>query len=433
MAGDRIIAVNGHPVQSWGEARWQLLDPLTTGGEVRLQVDTREGQSRERVLRLHAVAIEPEGVDLMAEAGLAPLEPQAADFAAFTSTNAYAQAQALFVVEAAERLLAWADLSTALCLLGMNSSVTALAAPVQAMRPYPWLQWCAGRILDMVKDSYLLDEDPKRIIQDPESLRAASQRQGAAWQAWARLRDCLLLSINASDHNPAVLVGVTADSSWELSRPHFRKYFVKGGPLSGGKSGYVLSNANWDPYPLANELEAFTIALANTGVAIAQRGERFRNPFFTVTTTAAELPAAQLPLLPPSDSFLTMDLWQELASLVTPVTPAGLAIYGTVEDLEAQTRLKAAAARKAVALCFHLVAHDLLTAAHWVDIRRLQDPGRRLGEAASRAHAALREVVPWLQPLTERPQRPTGELVHDFMQAKAATAFYSGNPPPEAS
>ncbi|NYT82458.1 RIP metalloprotease RseP [Alcaligenaceae bacterium] len=76
MAGDRIIAVNGHPVQSWGEARWQLLDPLTTGGEVRLQVDTREGQSRERVLRLHAVAIEPEGADLMAEAGLALAMPQ---------------------------------------------------------------------------------------------------------------------------------------------------------------------------------------------------------------------------------------------------------------------------------------------------------------------------------------------------------------------
>src|SRR5690606_8917049 len=71
-----IIAVNGHPVQSWGEARWQLLDPLTTGGEVRLQVDTREGQSRERVLRLHAVAIEPEGADLMAEAGLALAMPQ---------------------------------------------------------------------------------------------------------------------------------------------------------------------------------------------------------------------------------------------------------------------------------------------------------------------------------------------------------------------
>lgn len=366
----------------------------------------------------------------LAEAGLAPFEPQAADFAAFTSTNAYAQAQAVFAVEAAQRLLEWADLGTALCLLGMNSSVTALAAPVQRMRPYKWVQWCAGRILDMVKDSYLLGEDPKRIIQDPESLRAASQRQGSAWQAWAQLRDSVLLSINASDHNPAVLPGLTPDSSWELSRPQFMKYFVKGGPLSGGKSGYVLSNANWDPYPLANELEAFTIALANAGVAIAQRIERFRNSFFTVVSTADVLEAEKLPLLPPGDGFLAMDLWQELAALVAPVTPAGLVLFATVEDLEAQTRLKAAKAREAIDLCFHLLAQDLLMAAHWVDLRLLQDPGRRLGEAPTRAHAALRAVVPWLLPPAERPQRPQGELVHEFLQARPASSFYPASPPP---
>lgn len=378
---------------------------------------------------VYAAGVRMPAAAALAAAGLEPLRPQAADFAAFTSTNAYAQAQALFAVEAGERLLDWADLSTALCLLGMNSSVTALAAPVQRMRPYPWLMWCASRILDLVRDSYLLEEDPRRIIQDPESLRAASQRQGAAWQAWAQLRDSLLLSINASDHNPAALPGLTPDSSWELGRPQFLRYFVKGGPLSGGKSGYVLSNANWDPYPLANQLEAFTIALANAGVAIAQRIERFRNPFFTVVSTAEVLSAEQMPLLPPGDGFLAMDLWQELASLVTPVTPAGLALFATVEDLEAQTRLKAATARKAIDLCFHLLAQDLLTAAHWVDVRRLQDPGRSLGSVPARVHAALREVVPWLLPPAQRPQRPQGELVYDFLNARPAAGFFPDHPP----
>ncbi len=382
---------------------------------------------------VYSAGIRMPAAQALAEAGLEPLAPRAADFAAFTSTNAYAQAQALFVVEAAERLLDWADLGTALCLLGMNSSVTALAAPVQRLRPYPWLMWCAGRILGLVKDSYLLEADPKRIIQDPESLRAASQRQGSAWQAWARLRDCLLLSINASDHNPAALPGLTPDSSWELGQPQFLRYRVKGGPLSGGQGGYVLSNANWDPYPLANELEAFTIALANAGVAIAQRIERFRSPFFTVVTTAEVLGAERLPLLPPGDGFLAMDLWQELASLVTPVTPAGLALFATVEDLEAQTRLKAANARKAVDLCFHLLAQDLLTAAHWVDIRLLQDPRRRLGAVPARVHAALREVVPWLLPLDQRPQRPLGELVYGFLNARPAASFFQGDPRPDAA
>ena len=46
-----------------------------------------------------------------------------------------------------------------------------------------------------------------------------------------------------------------------------------------------ISTANWDPYPMANEIEAFTNAIANMDAAIAQRIERFsdRGPtaFFT--------------------------------------------------------------------------------------------------------------------------------------------------------
>jgi hypothetical protein len=72
----------------------------------------------------------------------------------------------------------------------------------------------------------------------------------------------------------------------ELATPQFMKYYVKGGPHSNGKPGYILSNANWDPYPMANQVEAFTLALAKLGVAVAQRIERFRNPFFTVIKAA---------------------------------------------------------------------------------------------------------------------------------------------------
>ena len=116
--------------------------------------------------------------------------------------------------------------------------------------------------------------------------------------------------------------------------------------------------------------------------------------------------------------------------LGTPVTPSGLTLFTSVEDLEAQTRLKAATARRAVDLCFHLLAQDLLTAAHWMDIRKLQDGSRRFGDAPARAHAALRDIVPWLQPLTERPQRPIGELVYEFVTAIPAAAFYPSCPPP---
>lgn len=366
--------------------------------------------------------------EALKKAGLKPLEPFAADQAALISTNAYAQAQAVLLVEDAREFLEWTDLSYAMGLTGMNSSVTPIAVPVQSMRPYEWLTWDAARIMNMIKGSYLFDADKDRIIQDPESMRASSQRQGSAWEAWAELRDSVLLSINSSDHNPAVLPGLTPESSWELATPQFMKYYIKGGPLSNGKSGYILSNANWDPYPMANQVEAFTIALTNLGVAVAQRIERFRNPFFTVVKPADVLSPEIRKEIPTFDGYLPTDLWQELASLGTPVTPNGQAIVATVEDLEAQTRLKTMRAREAVDLSFHLLAQDVLMATYWMEIRKAQNPERKFGEAPTAALAALRQVIPWRQAPDERQKRPLGMVVYDFMQDNPATKFYAGGP-----
>ena len=54
------------------------------------------------------------------------------------------------------------------------------------------------------------------------------------------------------------------------------QYYVKGGPddsacvgggvgpATGCQHGYILSNANWDPYPIDNEIEALTNAFAKS-------------------------------------------------------------------------------------------------------------------------------------------------------------------------
>jgi histidine ammonia-lyase len=367
--------------------------------------------------------------EALERAQITPLVPTGADQAALISTNAYAYGQVAILLSDAREVFEWADLSYAIALNGMNSSLTPISSPVQSMRPYEWLNWNAERVLDMVRGSYLFEEDPNRIIQDPISMRASTQRHGSAWQAWADLRDSLHISINSSDHNPAVVPGITPESSWELSHPQFMRFYVKGGPLSNGQSGYIFSNANWDPYPIANEIEAFTISLTNMGAAVAQRLERFNNPFFTVIRpadvieqgTASENPVAH-------GGYLPTDLWQELAEMGNPVTPNGQAIVATVEDLEAQTRLKGQRARQAVSLLSHLTAQDLMTASYWMDIRRLQDPTREFGEAPTKAHAALREVIPWRMPAGERPFRPQGQIIYEFMWENPASDFYSGGP-----
>jgi len=297
---------------------------------------------------------------------------------------------------------------------------------VQSNRPYPWLNWNAKRIRDMVSGSYLFEADPDRIIQDPISMRASTQRAGSAWKAWAQLRDTTLIAMNSSAHNPAVRPGLTPEDSPELSNSHFMQYYIEGGELSNGKSGYILSNANWDPYPMANDIEAFTIALANLFVAVTQRIERFSNPFFTVVEDSGIFSPKELRAAPEAGGYLPVALWQELMGHINPVAPQGQPIVKTVEDLEAQTWLKVTRAREAVDVGFHLAAQDLLTAAHWMEVRKAQDPSRSFGKAPTEALEALRTVAPWD---LGNPDRPIGAIVYDFMRATPATTFYPEGPP----
>ena len=363
----------------------------------------------------------------LAAAGLKPLQPSDVIYpSALISTNAFSVGQAALLVHDAKLALDWADLALAMDLEAMNSSVTPLTTPVQANRPFRYSNLEAARVLDMVKGSYLLDDDAKRIIQDPESQRASFSRQGAAWKAWAILRDTLTTQINSSDHNPAVKVGAAPGDSWELNTPQLLKYFVKGGPASHGQHGFILSNANWDPYPLANEIEAFSNALANMDVAVMQRIYRFSSPFFTVIAPKDVLTPQQLDASVQADvdGYNPTAIWNDIESAARAVTPEGNPIGNDVEELQAQTVLKATHARQTLDDTTLLLGEDLLTATFWMDIRRVQEPGRSFGGAPSAAWASFRQAVPWQQERRDRPARPIGGILQAFMTAHPAAEFY---------
>ncbi|HME40296.1 MAG TPA: aromatic amino acid ammonia-lyase [Steroidobacteraceae bacterium] len=345
-------------------------------------------------------------------AGLKPIQPFAADDNALTSSNAYATGQAALLVHDAQLALEWADLIYAMDLNGMNSSVTPLSLVVQHDRPEKWLNWHAARILDMIKGSYIFEKDAKRIIQDPESLRASSIRQASAWEEWAALRDAVLFQANSSDHNPAVNVGLSPQDSWELATPQLMRFFVKGGPHSHGLHGYIVSNANWDPYPMANRIESFVVALANMDIAVMLRIERFRSPFFTGVAVSDVLPDVSGGFF----DYAPVDLQQEIQSLMNPIAPFGSAIVGTVEDLQAQTRLKAQRARQVVETTFDLLSFDLLQGSLWMDVRKTQDPKRSFGAAPTAAWTAFRQRMPL--------KESSAQGAVQFLKTTPAATFY---------
>jgi histidine ammonia-lyase len=364
--------------------------------------------------------------DALKQAGLSPLAPFGADDSELESSNAYATAQAALLLNDAREALSWADLIYAIDLNGMNSSVSPLAQPVQLNRPFKWLNWDAARVLDMLRGSYLFELDDKRIIQDPESLRASSIRQGSAWAAWAQLRDDVIIQMNSSDHNPAIRVGASPSDSWELSTPQLAQFYVKGGKHSHGQHGYIFSNANWDPYPMANDIEAFTIALANMDVAIAQRMLRFTNTFFTVISPPAATPGEPGRFgVTQGSEVISAALMQEIQGLINPVPPEGNAIVKNVEDLQTQTRLKVTRARQAVADTVDLLAEDLLTGTSWLDLRKDGFPNRNFGAAPTAVWTAFRKVMP-LKDEAQR-DRPVHEIAASFIQDNPAITFFGAN------
>jgi histidine ammonia-lyase len=368
--------------------------------------------------------------DALAKAGLKPIQPFAADNNALTSSDAYGTGIAALAVNDARLALEWADLIYAMDLNGMNSSITPLSTVVQRERPFKWLNWDAARVREMIKGSYLFNDDPQRIIQDPESLRASSIRQASAWQDWSALRDAVVLQMNSSDHNPAVRTDLSPGDSWELSTPQMMKYYVKGGKNNNGKHGYIVSNANWDPFPMANKLEAFVIALANMDIAVSLRIDRFSNPFFTGAKPADVLhvaPSGRFDMfLASGGGFTPVDLQQEIQSLTNPVAPSGAAIVATVEDLQAQTRIKAYRARQAVNTTFDLLGHDLLNATFWLDVRKAQDATREFGPGPTAAWTAFRKIVPLMPAPDTIPSQSRPMAAAAFLRTTAATNFYAG-------
>lgn len=76
QAGDEILSIDGEPIVSWNEARWGLIDVLSTGGQVSLQVREADGATATRILQVAGSGMDPEQGDPLAEAGLRLAQPK---------------------------------------------------------------------------------------------------------------------------------------------------------------------------------------------------------------------------------------------------------------------------------------------------------------------------------------------------------------------
>ncbi len=346
------------------------------------------------------------------------MAPFGADDSELESTNAYATGQAALLLFDAREALSWADLVYAIDLNGMNSSVSPLSQPVQANRPFKWLNWDAARVLGMLRGSYLFELDEKRIIQDPESLRASSIRQGSAWQAWAQLRDVVsdsdeflrpqsggarrrLAHRFMGTRHPAI-GAVLRQGQRAQSRPA-RLYFLERQlgslPAWPTRSRHSPSRSPTWIRPLRSACCAFT----NTFFHASSR------PPMSRRASPAAFMSPRAVRSPPSA------LMQEIQGLINPVPPEGNALIQNVEDLQTQTRLKVTRARAVVEDTVDLLAEDLLDrhllAGH-AQVAELRT--RSFGAAPTAVWTAFRAMLPFNGIGPESPPHPIHEIAAHF-------------------
>jgi len=76
QSGDRIVAIDNKAVASWNDARWALMDRVSEGGQVEIDVTAAAGGTQRRSLTLSGSRMDPSQGDPLASSGLRLLEPK---------------------------------------------------------------------------------------------------------------------------------------------------------------------------------------------------------------------------------------------------------------------------------------------------------------------------------------------------------------------
>jgi histidine ammonia-lyase len=191
------------------------------------------------------------GADVLARAGLAPIELAAKEGLALINGTQFMAAIGALVLMRARRLVKLADLAAAQTIEAVRGSRTPFSPELQALRPHPGQQAAAANLYALLDDSQIVASHRWcGRVQDAYSLRCSPQVHGAVRDAVAYAERAIAIELNAATDNPLVL----ADRE------------------------EVVSNGNFHGEPVAIPLDTLKIGLAELASISERRVERMLNP-----------------------------------------------------------------------------------------------------------------------------------------------------------
>jgi histidine ammonia-lyase len=312
------------------------------------------------------------GEQAMAVAGLTRLELSHKEGLALTNGATFSAAVAALAVADAEHLFRAAEISLSMSLEALLGIAAAFDPRLHAARNHPGAQAVAERVRQLTAGSTLLDGDASSgevRVQDAYSLRCAPQVQGAAWDTLAHVRAVISREINAATDNPLLF-----------------------------SPGEVISGGNFHGEPVGMAMDFLGIAAAEVAAISERRVYRLVDgktnaglpPMLVDSHNAAGLNSGAMML-----QYTAASLVLENQTLAHPDSVHSLPVSAGQEDHNANSLTAAMHARQILENCAHVLGIEVYCAARALDLRLRQLPTAKMGPGVARAHAQVREIVPY--------------------------------------
>ena len=321
--------------------------------------------------RAEAGGRDGEAAELLAEAGIAPLDLFEKEALALLNGTQATTAIGALAVRRFGRSLDTADVAGAMSLEGLRGTPGAFRPEIHAARPHPGQVESARRLRALLRSSQIREShrtgDPR--VQDAYALRCMPQVHGAAREAHAYARRILTTEANSTTDNPLVLPAGESGEPATGSSPSGRK----GGHAPSGAR--VLSGGNFHAQIIAQCLDLVAIAAADLASISERRIDRLLNP------DLSGLPAFLTPK-PGTRSGLMIaqvtaaDALSEMRVLASPASVDSVSTSAAQEDHVSMGMTAARKVRRSMELLELVLAVELLCAAQAVEFHRPLRAGR---------------------------------------------------------
>lgn len=295
-------------------------------------------------------------------AGLVAVALEEKEGLALVNGTAFTEAHALSAVIRAERLLRTADLAGAATLQALKGHPEAFAERALSIRPFPGGLRCAANLRDLSRGSELLGGESDRV-HDPYCLRCMPQVHGASRDAFAYVKEAVLIELDSFTDNPLVFAD---DDSW-------------------------VSAGNFHAQPVGLAMDTLAVAMAELASISQRRTQHLVAPVYDVG-----LPSKLSPH-PEQGSGLFM-LNTTAAALVSenkafsfPASVDSMAV-DTTEDHVSMGSVAARKAMSIIANTANVLAIEIICACQALDLHSPLRPSKPIGALRD----AIRKKVPFV-------------------------------------